>query len=131
MTIAGSKCTIQPSPPAASKLNLSIAWDSANPPSHGDRVSYQCQADKWNRFLNDFSRDNVSVECLAENKWRNITWPVCVDGKYDGVLQARVLHQIFSVVDIECPDPASLNTEQIIFAGESTPTVRNYQDTVR
>ena len=79
---AGSKCTTLPSPPGASKLNLSSAWDSANPPSHGDTVSYQCQAgSKWNRFLSDFSQDNVSVECLAENKWRNITWPVCVDGR--------------------------------------------------
>ena len=67
-------------PPAASNLNLSVAWDSANPSSHGDRVSFQCQGSKWNRFLGDFSQDNVSVECLPENTWRNITWPVCVDG---------------------------------------------------
>ena len=38
-----------------------------------------------------------------------------------------------SVVDIECPDPASLNTEQIIFAGDTDTesSVYNYQDTVR
>ena len=111
---AGSKCTELPSPPASSQLNLSSVWDPDSPPSHGDTVSYQCQAgSKWNRFLGDFSRDNVSVECLSENKFRNITWPVCVD-------------------DIECPDPTSLNTEEIIFAGEPTAaTVYNYQDTVR
>ena len=71
------------------------------------------------------------MECLAENKFRNITWPVCVDGNDELILQARLQPQIFSVVDIEYPDPTSLNTEEIIFAGELTATVNNYQDTVR
>ena len=67
------------------------------------------------------------MECLPENQFRNITWPVCVDGNDELILQPQIL----SVVDIECPDPASLNTEEIIFAGELTATVNNYQDTVR
>ena len=43
---------------------------------------YVCNAgSKWNRFENNFNRWNLTLTCLEENKFSEVDWPTCVNGR--------------------------------------------------
>ena len=79
----GSHCINPTSPPDDSKLKITN-FNAQNPPSHGQHISYMCDAGGWNRYEHDFFEDNFAVECLPQNTFETInSWPKCVAGMFD------------------------------------------------
>ena len=78
----GEKCVVTPpSPPSSSKMIL-VNYSPDSPPSHGETVQYQCNAGPdHNRFSHDYNLWQLSVSCLPDNKFDNITWPTCINGE--------------------------------------------------
>ena len=80
MYCTGSHCVSPPSPDSKHKLKL--VWNSNYPPAHGQTVTYVCNAgNKWNRFETDFNRNSLTLTCLEDNKFSEVAWPTCVNGK--------------------------------------------------
>ena len=82
MSPTGEKCVVTPpSPPSSSKMIL-VNYSSDNPPSHGETVQYQCNAGPdHNRFSHDYNLWQLSVSCLRDNKFDNVSWPTCLNGQ--------------------------------------------------
>ena len=78
--MAGSHCVNPPTP--ESKYKLKLVWNSNYPPAHGQTVMYVCNAgNSWNRFENNFNKWNLTLTCLEDNKFAEVEWPTCVNGK--------------------------------------------------
>ena len=78
--ILGSHCLNPPSPPDDSKLLLT--WNKDYPPAHDETVLYKCNAGShYNRFTDDFSKDNYTLTCLPDNQFSQPEWPTCADCK--------------------------------------------------
>ena len=77
----GSHCIDPPIPD--DKHSLELVWNEKYPPKHNETVLYVCNAGTtWNRFQSDFSQDSISLTCLPENKFEEVKWPTCIDGKF-------------------------------------------------
>ena len=69
-----------PTPPSEHKLKL--VWNSTYPPAHDQTVLYTCNAgSSYNRFENNFNLMSLTLTCLKENTFSNVTWPTCVNSK--------------------------------------------------
>ena len=78
---AGSHCINPPVPD--SKYNLKLLWNENFPPAHNETIMFACWAgNTWNRFEHDFGQWNLTVSCLPENTFEEVSeWPQCLDCK--------------------------------------------------
>ena len=79
-TFKGSLCVDPPTPD--SKHNLALSWNKNFPPTHDETIMYKCNAGQtYNRFESDFDKQNLTLKCLPDNKFEEVDWPTCLDGK--------------------------------------------------
>ena len=109
--ISGSHCVSPPNPPAGNSLLLQN-FDATSPPAHGETVQYCCSAGGHNKFENDFSQSCLTLTCLENNTFSSVTWPNCVS-------------------DIQCTDPLTMNTSQIIVETSGLTNPVNYNSNIR
>ena len=80
LIFAGSHCVDPPNPD--DKHSLKLMWNKKYPPKHNETVMYVCDAGTtFNRFESDFSQYNLTLTCLLDNRFEEVEWPTCADGK--------------------------------------------------
>ena len=54
---------------------------------------YVCDAgSSFNRFENDFEKNNITLKCLPDNKFEeDIEWPTCLNGNINGETKKIIL----------------------------------------
>ena len=74
-------------------------------------MTYVCDAgDSYNRFESDFTQDNLTLGCLPNNKFQEVEWPTCADGKK--IVETFSYFTYFFAVT-SCPNPSNFTTGEI------------------
>ena len=96
-------------------------YDSSSPRRRGGHLNYTCSAGGYNRFASDFNKARYKLTCNDDNNYETPDWPTCVSSK--------CCHCILEITCIVfaatyCPEPETLETEEIRFHAYSTNTAR-------